>query len=171
MCRIRHQSDTDPTQMCRIQHQSDTLPNQFKKMTRIWKCSNSVSFNAICLKFFLVGPLKISLRLLAFSELFGRIFFDKFAISLKNLMLFQGFCASQIVCLHCKYSLLFPLYIRQKSVKLQVFICSFAKPFCIMSNFLSSFTVYNLWLSFQQQFVCNYSIDEETLKLEMFMHM
>ena len=43
--------------------------------------------------------------------------------------------------------------------------------FFIMSNFLSFFTVYNFWLSFQQQFVCNYSIDEETLKLEMFMHM
>ena len=38
-----------------------------------WNCSNSVSFHAICLKFFLVRPLKISLRVLAFSELSGRL--------------------------------------------------------------------------------------------------
>ena len=38
-----------------------------------WNCSNSVSFHAICLKFFSVGPLKISLQVLAFSELCWRL--------------------------------------------------------------------------------------------------
>ena len=43
-------------------------------------CSNSVSFHAICLKFFLVGSLKISLRVLAFSELSGRLPLATFAV-------------------------------------------------------------------------------------------
>ena len=54
-----------------------------------WNCSNSVSFHAICLKFFLVGPLKISLRVLAFSELSGRLPIATFAMLL---------CFCKIVC-------------------------------------------------------------------------
>ena len=62
-----------------------------------WNCSNSVSFHAICLKFFLVGPLKISLQVLAFSELSGRLPLATFS------MLVHLFCL-----FHCKYFLSLP---------------------------------------------------------------
>ena len=50
------------------------------KMKKTVKRYNSVSFHAIWLKFFLVGPLKIWLVVLAFSEPFATLLLAKFAM-------------------------------------------------------------------------------------------